>query len=90
MAKPKIKVNHRAIVEIMRSPEMLAEVTKRAEAIAAAANAEYRGNGEDGFIANSHVHSTRARGSVVTATNQAYYAEAKYGLLTKSMDAGRD
>jgi hypothetical protein len=77
------------MVEIMRSPEMLAEVTKRAEAIAAAANAEYRGEGE-GFVAHSNVHSTRARGSVVTATNQAAYAEAKYGLLTKSMDAGRD
>jgi hypothetical protein len=89
MAKPRVKVHNRSMVEIMRSPEMLAEVTKRAEAIAAAANAEYRGEGE-GFVAHSNVHSTRARGSVVTATNQAAYAEAKYGLLTKSMDAGRD
>jgi len=89
MAKPRIKVHNRAMVEIMRSPEMLAEVTKRAEAIAEAANAEYTGEGE-GFVAHSNVHSTRARGTVVTATNQAAYAEAKYGLLTKSMDAGRD
>jgi phage antirepressor YoqD-like protein len=89
MAKPKIKVSNKALVEIMRSDEMLAEVTKRAEAIAAAANAGYTGTGE-GFVAHSNVHSTRARGTVVTATNQAYYAEAKYGLLTKSMDAGRN
>jgi phage antirepressor YoqD-like protein len=89
MAKPKIKVSNKALVEIMRSDEMLAEVTKRAEAIAAAANAEYTGTGE-GFVAHSNAHSTRARGTVVTATNQAYYAEAKYGLLTKSMDAGRN
>ena len=89
MAKPKIKVRNKALVEIMRSFEMLAEVTKRAEMIADAANAEYRGEGQ-GFVAHSNVHSTRARGTVVTATNQAYYAEAKYGLLTKSMDAGRN
>lgn len=89
MAKPRIKVHNRAMVDIMRSPEVLAEVTKRAEAIAAAANAEYTGSGT-GFVAHSNVHSTRARGTVVTATNQAAYAEAKYGLLTKSMDAGRD
>ena len=89
MAKPKIKVSNKALVEIMRSHEMLAEVHKRAEAIAAAANAEYRGEAP-GFVAHSNVHSTRARGTVVTATNQAYYAEAKYGLLTKSMDAGRN
>lgn len=89
MAKPKIKVSNKALVELMRSEEMLAEVTKRAELIAAAANAEYTGNGV-GFVAHSNVHSTRARGTVVTATNQAAYAEAKYGLLTKSVDAGRD
>ena len=89
MAKPRIKVHNKAIVDIMRSPEMLREVADRARKIAAAANAEYTGEGE-GFVAHSNVHSTRARGTVVTATNQAAYAEAKYGLLTKSMDAGRD
>jgi hypothetical protein len=89
MAKPRVKVKNKALVEIMRSFEMLAEVQKRADAIAAAANAEYTGAGE-GFVAHSNVHSTRARGTVVTATNQAYAAEAKYGLLTRSMDAGKD
>jgi hypothetical protein len=89
MAKPKIKVSNKAMVDIMRSDEMLSEVTKRAEAIAAAANSEYTGTGE-GFVVQSNVHSTRARAAVIAATNQAIYAEAKYGLLTKSMDAGRD
>lgn len=89
MAKPKITVHRRAVVAIMRSEEMLAEVARRAEMIAAAANAEYRGTG-DGYVAHSNVHSTRARGAVVATTNQAKYAEAKHGLLTKSIDAGRD
>lgn len=89
MAKPRVKVNNKTIVDIMRSHEMLAEVHRRAQLIADAANAGYTGEGE-GFVAHSNVHSTRARGTVVTATNQAAYAEAKYGLLTRSMDAGRN
>jgi hypothetical protein len=88
MAKPRIKVSNEAVVEIMRSHEMLREVAERARRIAAAANAGYTGEGE-GFVSHSNIHSTRARGTVVTATNQAMYAEAKYGLLTKSMDAAR-
>ena len=89
MAKPRIKVRNKALVDIMRSDEVLAEVTARAEKIAAAANADYLGDSE-GFVVQSNVHSTRARAAVIAATNQAIYAEAKYGLLTRSMDAGKD
>lgn len=89
MAKPKIKVSNKAVVEIMRSDEMLAEVTKRANKIAAAANADHQGK-VDGFVVQSSVHSTRARAAVIAATNQAIYAEAKYGTLTKALDAGKD
>jgi hypothetical protein len=85
MASPQahggIVVNRAAIGALLRGPEVLADVARRAHRIAAAAGA--------GYEADSSVGRRRARGTARTATVQAMHAEATSGNLRRAIDAGR-
>lgn len=82
-----IKLNHDGIRDVLRSPGVQAELKRRADAIAAAANSA--AGLDDGFVVDVEVGRNRARAVIVTATADAMVAEATNRTLTKSFDAGR-
>lgn len=67
--------------DLLKSPEVLADLRRRANAIAAAAG--------EGHEVDVRVGARRARASVRTATFDAMRAEAKDRTLTRALDAGR-
>lgn len=77
----KVKMRRAGSRAVLRSPEVLAELRRRAEMIAAAAGP---GHEVDGQIGRG-----RARASVRTATFQAMEAQATDRTLTRALDAGR-
>lgn len=83
VAREKVTIRlHRArIRELLRSPDVQADLVTRAEAIAAAAG--------EGCEVDSAVGRTRARASVRTATPEAVRAEARDKTLTRAIGAGR-
>lgn len=81
MADVTIKLNKAGVRELLRSPEVLAELRRRADLIAAAAG--------DGFEAEATTGPQRARASIRTGTHAARKAEATDRALTAALDAGR-
>lgn len=81
MARPTIKLNRKAVRELLRSPAVRAELERRAQAIANAAG--------EGMETDSETGATRARAVVFTASVDAMMAEAKQRALTRAIDAGR-
>ena len=81
MARSRIVLNSRGVRQLLRSPEVLADLKRRADQIALAAG--------PGMEASAMVGQNRARASVVTATHSARRAEATGRALTRSLDAGR-
>jgi len=84
-AKP-FKLNTKGFVQLRNSPEVVAEITKRASAIATAA-------GEGFEVLPPETNTTtprgRARVAVYTRTFPARYAEATDRALTKALEAGK-
>lgn len=81
MKRVRIVMNHKGARDLLRSKEVLADLERRAEAIAAAAG--------DGMEPSAMVGKNRARASVITATHSARRAEATSRALTRAIDAGR-
>ena len=82
MATPgRIVLNRKGMRQLLRSPEVLADLKRRAEAIAAAAGS--------GMEVSAMVGRNRARASVITATHSARRAEATSRALTRAIDVGR-
>lgn len=80
MAKPgRIVLNRRGMRELLRSPEVQADLERRAKAIADAA-----GTGE----ATSHRGRNRARASVMD-THRSRDADVAAAALLAALDAGR-
>lgn len=80
----KIRVVHdpRAYAALLTSPEVQADLQRRAERIAAAAG--------DGFVAEqSRPVRRRARSAVIAVTYEARRRNSKDNVLLKSLDAGR-
>lgn len=77
----RVELNRAAVRDLLKSPEVLADLERRAEAIAAAAG--------EGMEVDSQIGSNRARASVRTATFEAMRAEATERRLTRALDAGR-
>lgn len=77
----KTKVHSRALAAILKGKGTVADLDARTRRIAAA--------GGSGMVAQVEVGPTRARGSVITATNAARRREAKNRALTRALDAGR-
>jgi hypothetical protein len=81
MAVERVKLNSRGMRALLRSPEMLADLERRAARIATAAGPGHEVEGSIG--------RNRARAAVITATAEARIAEAKRRTLTRAIDAGR-
>lgn len=81
MAKGRIVLNRKGVRQLLRSPEVLADLDRRAKQIAAAAGS--------GMEPSAMVGKGRARASVITATSGAREAEATRRALTRAIDAGR-
>ena len=77
----RIELNRDGVAEILKSAGVLAELERRAHAIAAAAG--------DGFVVESSTGRSRARVRVYADTFEAKRAEAKDRALTRAIDAGR-
>jgi len=78
---PRVRLNRKGVRELLRSREVLSDLERRANAIAAAAG--------EGMEVDSEVGRNRARASVRTATREAVLAEAQQRALTRALDAGR-
>lgn len=76
-----LKISHAGIRALLRSPGVLADLERRAQAIAAQAG--------PGMEVSSELGPNRARASVITATTEARVAEATDRALTAAIDAGR-
>lgn len=83
MADVRIELNRGAVRQLLRSPEVLADLTDRAQRVAAAA-----GGGED-FEVDAGLGPNRARASVRTATSKGRHLEATDRALTRAIDAAR-
>lgn len=77
----RIKLNRKGVGELLKSPEVQADLKARAERIAAGAG--------EGFVADSEVGKVRARAAVYTETQEAMKAESERKALTRAIDAGR-
>ena len=77
----KIEFNQAGFAALAKGAAVLADLTRRGEAIAAAAG--------DGFEARPSIGRTRARVVVITATPEAMIAEASDKALTSAIGAGR-
>lgn len=83
MSKVRIEFNDAVALALLKSPEVQADLARRAKAIAAAA-------GPGTYDVTPSMTPTRARVSVGTADHEARQAEATNRSLTAALDAGRD
>lgn len=81
MPRPTVKLDRKAVRELLQSKEVLDDLERRADNIREAAG--------DGFEWDSEIGPTRARAAVYTADLQGMRAEATERALTKAIDAGR-
>lgn len=81
MAVLRIELNHAAVVGLLKSPEVLADLERRGKSIAEAAG--------EGYEIQTFVGATRARVTVRTETFAAREREATQRSLTRAIDAGR-
>lgn len=79
--KVRLKFHYPAFNAVRNDPAVVAEITRRAEAIAAAAG--------EGHEVTVRTGGARARASVRTATHEARRSEAVDKTLTSALDAGR-
>lgn len=77
----KVKLNRRAVRDLLRGKEVRAELARRGKRIADAAG--------PGHVVSVSEGRNRARVAVITATPEAMEAEAKSHRLSGALDAGR-
>jgi hypothetical protein len=77
----RVTLNQGAVRAILQSSDVLADLTRRAQAIAAAAG--------EGMEVDSGIGRNRARASVRTHTHAAVVAESQDKALTSAIGAGR-
>jgi len=82
----KLKLFNKGFVELRNSPGVVADIERRAAAIADAAGEGFAVRPAETNLSFPH---GRARVAVVTETFDAMYAEATDRTLTRSIDAGR-
>lgn len=80
-SRSKIELDSAGVRALLQSPEVLADMQRRAENIAAAAG--------DGVEATSWIGFDRAHGRAATVTHEADLAEAQDRVLTRAIEAGR-
>lgn len=81
MADVRIEINSAGVAALLKSPEVLADLERRGQAIAAAAG--------EGHEVQSWIGRNRARVTVRTATTAARVAEATDRSLTSAIGAAQ-
>ncbi|HNG25429.1 MAG TPA: hypothetical protein PLC03_15795 [Microthrixaceae bacterium] len=81
MTKVRVSLNKRAVRDLLNSPEIVADLERRAARIAAAAG--------PGMASDAQPGKVRAHGRVWTDTPEAMLAEASDRALTAAIQAGR-
>ena len=81
MGLDRLELNSEGIQALLKSPEVRADIERRARAIAGAAGPGHR-------VALDHT-GKRARAAVITDTLEARLGEARHRNLTRAIDAGR-
>lgn len=81
MSEGRFVPDRRAVVQLLRSPQLAALLERKANAIAAAAG--------EGMAVDAQRGGRRARASVRTHTRRAMRGEAKDRRLTRALTAGR-
>lgn len=77
----RVVINRRGVRDLLRSPEIAADLRRRAEAIATAAGPGHRVEVEVG--------RNRVRAAVVTESFEAMWAEATRRALSAALGAGK-
>ena len=86
-----IRLNGPGIREMLDSPDIRAELTKRAESVLAAAQADPHDDTGD-YEAGLHIEQAttdRAVVRVVSGDWKGHILEARYGILARALDAAR-
>lgn len=84
----KVKINRAGARAVLNSPGVIADIDRRAKAIAAAANAfDEHLSGTD-FRGDARAGRNRAHGGVIAVTRNAVYHDRKHNILLKSLQAG--
>ena len=86
MARVRLEFHYQGFNEVRQSPEVQADLFRRADAIGAAANAGLDG---DGYEVRKSVNKTRARASIITVTADAMRDQATNHTIERAIDAGR-
>jgi len=81
MANPRVELNSKGVRQLLRSPEVQADLARRAAAIARTAG--------PGFESDADTSATRSRAWVWPDTREAREAESERAALTSAIDAGR-
>lgn len=93
MAGKRVKFKPAGFRKLLNSPKILAELERRANAVAQAATADMdtptNSKGEEHFAVDVHKGKKRGRASVRTHTNAAVIAEATEHTLTKAWPEAR-
>ena len=89
MPKTKVKLNHVGVAALLKSDEVRAALTRRAERVLAAAQADPH---DDTFDYENGLHieqatTDRAVVRVVSGNWKGHILEAKYGILSRALDA---
>lgn len=77
----RFELDKQGVSALLRSPGVKRDLQRRADRIALAAGAGVRGYVWEGF--------DRSRAQVGTVTADADWRQARYGTLTRAIDAGR-
>lgn len=88
----RVKINHRGMEELLKSPGVRARLTKAAEPVLAAAKADPHddtGDYEAGLHIEQHTSPSRATVRVVSGDWKGHILEARYGILKRALDSAR-
>lgn len=91
MARVKVLISSAGALAILKSPEVAADVARRTQAVADAANSMYPADdAHDSPGYKAEVTTTdRAHGTVHTNTVHAIRSNAKHNTLLKALSAGK-
>ena len=86
MARSRLRMNERAIADLLTGSEITAELERRAQAIADAANNESSWGGYYSAVTND---GNRSRARVWNIKSGASDDESRNGRLLRNLDSGR-
>lgn len=88
MARSKVKLNHAGMAQLLKSDQVRAMLTPRAERVLAAAQADPHDDTGD-YEAGLHIEQAttdRAVVRVVSGDWKGHILEARYGILSRALD----